>query len=283
MLRGRVFRGTWAVDSGVLTRGQLRSSAWRRLREDVYADAREPDTHELHARAVALVMPRGAALGGRTAAVLNGLTDAAGPADPVHVVVPPGVRWDPAPGAHVRSAPLRGDVVGRGPVLRWTAPVRTAVDLARQGPLEDAVVLLDQLVAARVVGLADVRAAVAALPRCRGSRAARKAVTLADGLAESPQETRLRLVLGASDLPDPVAQFEVRDGPTFVARVDFAWVAQRLALEYDGLWHAEPGQFRRDRDRLNRLTAAGWRVVFVTAADLHRPELLLARLRAALG
>jgi very-short-patch-repair endonuclease len=73
------------------------------------------------------------------------------------------------------------------------------------------------------------------------------------------------------------------DGPTFVARVDFAWVAQRLALEYDGLWHAEPGQFRRDRDRLNRLTAAGWRVVFVTAADLHRPELLLARLRAALG
>jgi very-short-patch-repair endonuclease len=65
--------------------------------------------------------------------------------------------------------------------------------------------------------------------------------------------------------------------------VDFAWPEHRLALEYDGVWHGEPGQFARDRERLNRLTAAGWRVVFVTAADMRRPELLMARLRAALG
>jgi very-short-patch-repair endonuclease len=56
-----------------------------------------------------------------------------------------------------------------------------------------------------------------------------------------------------------------------------------VALEYDGLWHAEPGQFAQDRERLNRLTAAGWRVVFVTAADLRRPEQLLARIAAALA
>jgi hypothetical protein len=282
LLDGRVFRGTWAVESGVLTRDQLRSSAWRRLREDVYADARQADSHLLHARAASLVMPRGAALGGRTAAVLCGLADAAGPADPVEVVLPPPLRWDPAPGIRARSASLSGDVVGRGLFLRWTTPVRTAVDLARRGPVEDAVVLVDQMVHAGLVALPVVRAAVAALPRCRGSRAAREVVSLTDGLAESPQETRLRLVLHASDLPDPVAQYEVRDGRAFVARVDFAWVAQRLALEYDGIWHAEPGRFRRDRERLNRLTAAGWRVVFVTAVDLHRPELLLARLHVEL-
>ena len=63
--------------------------------------------------------------------------------------------------------------------------------------------------------------------------------------------------------------------------MDFAWPGRRLALEYDGLWHAEPGQFARDRQRLNRLSAAGWRVVFVTAADLVRPVELVARLRAA--
>jgi hypothetical protein len=34
---------------------------------------------------------------------------------------------------------------------------------------------------------------------------------------------------------------------------------------------------------LDRLTAVDWRVVFVTAADLHRPELLIARLRVELG
>jgi very-short-patch-repair endonuclease len=55
-----------------------------------------------------------------------------------------------------------------------------------------------------------------------------------------------------------------------------------VALEYDGHWHAEPGQFARDRARLNRLTAAGWRVVFVTAADLRRPDLLVARIAEAL-
>ena len=67
-----------------------------------------------------------------------------------------------------------------------------------------------------------------------------------------------------------------------MARVDFAWPEHRLALEYDGAWHGEPGQFRRDRHRLNRLTAAGWRVIFVTAADLRNPEALLRRIARAL-
>ncbi|WP_448625464.1 endonuclease domain-containing protein [Geodermatophilus sp. URMC 64] len=107
---------------------------------------------------------------------------------------------------------------------------------------------------------------------------------LADGAAESPQETRLRLLLLRSGLPAPVAQFEVRDRDgRFVGRVDFAWPDRRVAAEYDGLWHAEPGQFARDRQRLNRLQAAGWRVVHVTAADLQRPAELLARLRELVG
>ena len=38
-----------------------------------------------------------------------------------------------------------------------------------------------------------------------------------------------------------------------------------------------------DRARLNRLTAAGWRVVFVTAEDLREPERLLARITAVLA
>jgi len=282
-LRGRVFRGTWAVERGLLTRGQLRSSAWRRLRADIYADVTEPDTHRLHARGVCLAMPPGAALGGRTAAVLHGLPDVAGPSDPVEVVVPPGVRWHPQPGITVRSAPLSGAVLRRGSWLRWTSGVRTAVDLARREPPVEAVVLLDRLAQRGVAELAEVRAAVAALPRCRGSARARAAVAAADGLAESPQETRVRLLLLAGGLPAPVAQYTVRVADRFVARVDFAWPEHRLALEYDGLWHGEPGQFARDRERLNRLTAAGWRVVFVTAADLRRPELLLARVSSALG
>jgi len=110
----------------------------------------------------------------------------------------------------------------------------------------------------------------------------RCAVGLADGLAESPQETRLRLTLGRSRLPAPVAQFVVRDNGGFVARVDFAWPGHRLALEYEGAWHGQGHQVAKDRRRLNRLAAAGWQVLFVTAEDLRHPEELLARIAAAL-
>ena len=142
---------------------------------------------------------------------------------------------------------------------------------------------MDRLVAARLVDLDSVRERVTAM-RGAGSAQARQVATLADGLAESPQETRLRLLLHRSGLPAPVAQHVVRDDAgRFVARVDFAWPGLRVALEYDGLWHAEDGQFAKDRERLNRLREAGWVVVFVTAADLHRPERLLRRIAEALA
>jgi G:T-mismatch repair DNA endonuclease (very short patch repair protein) len=166
--------------------------------------------------------------------------------------------------------------------LRWTDRSRTALDLIRRGSLDDAVVRLDQLVRADVVGLEAVRRAAAELPRCRGRRQAREAARLADGLAESPPETRLRLLIHRAGLPQPVAQFVVRDGAVFLARVDFAYPELRLAIEYDGLWHGEREQFFRDRRRLNRLLAAGWRVLFVTAEDLRNPEQLVRRIAAAL-
>jgi hypothetical protein len=281
-VRNRVFRGSWAVERGVLTPAQLRSSAWQRLRRDVYADARLEVTHELHAAGVSLLMPRSAVFGELTAASLWGADDLARAADDVVVVVPPGTRWTPGPGVRVRASDPGEDVAMDPPWQRRTSRVRTALDLIRRGSVDDAVVMLDRLVAARVVRLADVRRAADALPRGRGSRRAREAAGLADGLAESPQETLVRLLLHRSSLPRPVAQYVVRHEGRFVARVDFAWPDHRLALEYDGLWHGEPGQFQRDRRRLNALLAAGWRVVFVTAADLHRPEALLGRIAAAL-
>lgn len=283
ILRGRVFRGTWAVGAGVLTKDELRSSAWRRLRRDVHADATLPVDHRLMARGVSLVMPRTAALGGLTAAVLWGVPGLATTEDPVEVVVPPGTRWTPGSGVVVRSAPLLRDVVQGGPWLRWTGRVRTAVDLVRRDATDEAVVLLDRLVRARMVDLEAVRAAVDALPRCRGSAYARRAASLADGLAESPPETRLRLLVHRSGLPRPVAQHEVRCGGRFVARVDFAWPEHRLALEYDGAWHGAPDELPRDRRRLNGLMGADWRVHFVTKADLRRPDGVLADLARALG
>ncbi|WP_308128014.1 hypothetical protein [Modestobacter italicus] len=280
-LRGRVFRGTAAVGAGLLTRRQLDSAAWHRLFRDVYACADLTVTHELRAVAAASVLLPGSVVTGASAAVLWRV-DAAGPGDDVELTVPPGTRSSAVAGVRVRRALLRPGDVARRRGVPVTTPERTAVSLGADRPLDEAVVLIDQLAAAGLVDVGDVRA-LAAATTGRGCRRARAAATLADGLAGSPQETRLRLLLHRAELPPPIAQHSVYDGRVFVARVDFAWPAQRLALEYDGLWHAEPGQFAADRRRLNRLLAAGWRVLFVTAADLHRPEQLIARISAELA
>ncbi len=169
-LHGRVFRGTDADRAGLLSKDQLRSSAWRRLRRDVYADARLGVDHLLFVRGIRLLAPPDAVYGGLTAACLWGGPEFASATDPVEVILPPGARWTPGHGVLVRTARTDGDVlVRRG--CRVTSPARTGVDLIRRGPVDDAVVLLDRLVGAGVVDLQDVRDAAATLPRGRGSRA----------------------------------------------------------------------------------------------------------------
>lgn len=247
---------------------------------DVYACSSLEVTHELRAQAVTDLLIPGAVASGRTAAVLWGV-DLAGPDDDVEVTVRPHVRAGAVAGVRLTRRSLAPEevVVRRGVPI--TEPLRTALDLARIRPPDEAVVALDRFLLPGLVFLDEVRSA-AVVTTGRDCRRIRAVADQADGLAESPQETRLRLLLGRSDLPSPLAQHSVRSGGVFLARVDFAWPAQKLALEYEGLWHGERQHVARDRQRLNRLTAAGWRVIFVTAADLRDPARLLARIRLAL-
>ncbi len=249
---------------------------------DVYADADLPDGHRLRIEGAALLVPGSAVFSGRTAAHLLGARELADSATPVEVTVPPQHRFGPVTGMRVRQAGLRAEEVLAVGGRTCTAAVRTALDMARLEPLMDAVVALDQLLARAVGDEVALRAGAAALPTGRGCRSARRAVALADGRAESPPETRLRVLLTVAGLP-PVPQWSVRraDG-MFIARVDLAYPAVRVAVEYDGAWHGQPGQLGRDRRRLNGLVAAGWRVPHVTAADLYRPEEVIARIRGLL-
>ena len=265
-----------------MTPKQLRSSAWRRLRRDVYADARLPVTHRLRVSAVGLGLPAGAGFAGVSAALLWGVADVAGSADPVEVVLPSGRRWNAGEGVRVRSL-LPGQQLVRRAGWPCTSRLDTAVGLIRFMRPEEGVVLLDRMVREKVVRLGDVRAAVASLPQCPGSARARAVAQLADGLAESVQETRLRLFLLHAGCPALTAQYQVFDSDGFVARVDFAYPELKIAIEYDGLWHGERRAFLDDRRRLNRLVAAGWIVLHVTAEDLQRPERLAARLKALIA
>ncbi len=276
-----MFRGSHALGAGLLTRAQLRSSAWRRLYPDVYACTSLQLDHAIRAMAVARLLLRGAVVSGRSAAVLWGV-DLAGPGDPVSCTVPPLCRSGAFDGVAVTRRALTPDEVTRREFVPVTTPLRTALDLCRTRPLDDAVVDLDRFLGGGSVDLAAVRSAAAGLTG-RDCRHVRSVAALADGLAGSPQETRLRLLLARAGVPAPVAQFVIRDGGRFIARVDFAWPQYRLALEYDGAWHGDPAQFRADRVRLNGITSAGWRTVFATAADIRRPADLLGRLDRFLG
>jgi very-short-patch-repair endonuclease len=270
------------VATGRLTPRELRSSAWRRLFRDVYACVDLPITHEVRAVAAARLLVPGAVISGPSAAVLWGVP-AAGTDDDVELTVAPGASVCRAPGVRIRRRPLDADQLTVMRRARVTTAEVTATDLARVGTVDDAVILIDRLIAAGATDLERVRRAAQDVDG-RGCRQVRRAVALADGLAGSPQETRLRLLLHRSALPRPVAQFVVRDAAGFVARVDFGWPEAKVAVEYEGRWHGEsPQQVAADRRRLNRLTAAGWTVVFVTAADLHHPEEVIDRIVGALA
>ena len=279
-LRHEVFRGSEAVRAGLLTPNRLRGQVWRRLYPDVYLHRDVPVTHLRRVQAAVLVVPQ-AVVTGCSAAVLWGVDLVTGE-DDVEVTVPRGTHQRRVPGLVVRRAELPGEHLWRRFGLPVTTAAATSVRLAGLLQPDEAVVAVDRMIATGLVDLDEVRA-LAAGSTGRGCSRARLACARADGLAESPQETRLRLLLHAGPLPRPVAQHRIVVAGEFVARVDFAWPAVRVALEYDGLWHAEAGQFAKDRQRLNRLREAGWVVVFVTASDLRRPADLLARVGRALS
>ena len=275
------FRGADAVARGLLTPRQLRGASWRQLFPGVYVHEDVDVTHALRAIAAgALVLPDAVVTGASAAALWD--VPLAGPDDDVELTRWPGEHPVRVAGLRVRRADMEERTVVRRRGVLVTTPEATAVRVAGALPPDAAVAAVDQLVHIARADLDEVRwlARIADGPN---RRRAQTACALADGLAESPKETGLRLLLHRSPLPRPVAQHSVRQHGRFVARVDFGWPAQRLAVEYDGLWHRDPRQFIDDRQRLNRLTAAGWRVLFVTTADLARPGQVIARLSAALA
>ena len=81
----------------------------------------------------------------------------------------------------------------------------------------------------------------------------------------------------------PEPQYWIEDSHGRLARADLAFPEHKVAVEYDGSWRdGELWALNRDRDRLNRVQAAGWEVVFVTAALLHDPARMVRTVRAAL-
>ncbi|WP_068181425.1 DUF559 domain-containing protein [Mycobacterium sp. UM_CSW] len=264
------FLGSDALRRGAVTRNQLRTR-YRAVFRDVYIAKGTELTAAVKARAAWL--STGATLGGLSAAAVYGTKwlDAAAPAEIVRV------NRHNQPGMVVHSYRLAGDEMQTVWGMPATTPARTAFDIGRTRPVATAVPILDALLNATGIKPEDVVAFLDRHPKAKGSRRLRTALELADGGAESPQETRLRLLLVDAGLPKPETQIEF---PNLRIRVDMGWREWKVAVEYDGIQHfADRYQRSWDIERIAMLEAAGWTVVRVSAEMLSRPKALVERVK----
>ena len=131
----------------------------------------------------------------------------------------------------------------------------------------------------------DQLRAVIAAGRRVGIDRLRDAVPRVRTRAASRPETRCRLELVDAGLPEPELNYDVFEAGLWLACVDLAYPAARVAVEYEGEHHLlDPEQWARYILRYERLAAAGWLVIRVTKSELfEHPEAMVRRVRAAIS
>jgi very-short-patch-repair endonuclease len=278
-LGDRPFLGQEAVQRGELTA--------RRLQKDHVAIYRNAYVSK-HTTVDALTRARAAWLWARGDCVLVGLSAAAALGTKwIDADMPAEIcrsdRHSPR-GIVVHTYELSADDLHTIDGLRVTTPERTAFDIGRTMSQDQALVHLDALARASGLKVNDVLTLADSRPGTRGVRRLRATLQHVDGGAESPQETRLRMVLIRANLPKPQTQIEFRDRHGRVrVRVDMGWREWKVAVEYDGAQHWTDKQQRSwDIDRIAMLEASGWVVVRVSADMLGRPAVIVERVRRKL-
>ena len=244
------FRGSVAVDAGLVTKNQLRGPAYTRLFRGIYV--RRGLEADASVRLAALRLHLDGSEGvvrGLTAAWLHGV-------------------WRPAPGDDLplefaRSPRKLGhdpasDLVRAGGLL-VTSKTRTCFDLMRRHGLVEAVVVADAFAASGAISLPVLAGYCEDRRRWPEVRHARLALTLAHAGARSPGETRLRMVVVLAGYEEPLVNVPVHDrdgahlGTPDLTVPGRSWVH----LEYDGAYHDEAAQHGRDLRRQNALIGYG--------------------------
>jgi hypothetical protein len=261
---GAPFIGSEALASGKLTRHQLRSG-YVAIHPDVYVSAGARLTATSRATAAWLWTGRTGVLAGRSAAALHG---AKWVDDDARAQVPHRNRRPPN-GIDAWSDRFEADEVELVGGMCVTTAARTALDLACRLKVDDAVAALDALARATKLNMADVDLLVHRYRGRRAIRRARVALGLVDAGAESPQETRLRLLYIRAGFPPPETQIPVYDEyDQLVAVLDLGWRSILVGADYEGEHHRMSRQrFNSDIRRHETVTERGWIDVRVTVED----------------
>jgi hypothetical protein len=270
------FLGSEALTARQLTPYELRSRCVA-LHQDVYIARGAELTPTARAKASWLRSRRRGILAGFSASALHG-AKWIDPALPAAII---DTNRRPAAGVQVWEERIDSDEIGIVDGMRLTTPARTALDLARRYPQGVAVAAIDALTQASELKLADIDLLVDRYRGRRGMKAAKAALDLVDGGAQSPKETWLRLLLVSSGYPRPQTQIAVRNEWGWVeAYLDMGWEHIKVAVEYDGDQHrSSRAQYVKDIRRFETLDRMGWIVVRVIAED--HPDDVVRRVRQA--
>ena len=281
---GDPFLGGEAVASGRVSRHGLRA-AHRRLFPRVYADAAGAPDPDMLVRAAALWAPPGAVVCGLAAARVHGerwyspesvlreievYTLA-----PTHA--PPGIRT-----RRLRT-PLSGDQVVRVSGIEVTSAARTAIDVARwDDDDERAIAKVDAVCNRSRTDVSEVRSLASGLRGLQGIARVRRLLSSCDHRADSPPETRFRLILNRSELPRAVPQLTIYNEYGVVVTVaDFGYPDQRVAVFYDGEVHRRRTNWESDARVNAGLAELGWQVIRVTAQMLRSHQTVVRQISVA--
>lgn len=222
----------------------------------------------------------------QTAAQLWGYSGAGFDGQTVHLTVRHACRASRSAGivVHRTRRSLEAFTTTRAGV-EVTRPLRTVLDVSGQ-ELDDRQLqgFLDFCVVGRLLTIRSLERYLAL--KGRGVPGLARLRRVVGGLCEveSVAEAELVRVLVAAGVERPVTQFVIRAQGSFLGRVDLAWPGRHVALELDGYrFHSDARAFVSDRERGNRIVAAGWLLLRTTPASVRRsPELVVSDVRAAL-
>ena len=223
----RPFLGTEALAAGALTRGALRWN-YSAVHPNVYLPKGASRNLYVDTLAAWLWTRRTGIVAGKAAAALHGV-DWIDETAPVELIATHGRR---RPGVVIHEERIADDEIIAMGDLRVTTAARTALDLARRLPRDEALEHLDGLAARTGITAAEIGVLADRYTAAKGIRAARAAVPLMDGGASSPHQTRLRLILLDAGLPQPSTGICLED-PHWDAVVAIGWEGPRVGLEHE--------------------------------------------------
>lgn len=191
--------------------------------------------HLVRCRAVAHRLGDGIVLTHQSAALMHGLPVWGLDLTEVQVTRRDGRRGRHEAGVHHHIGRLADDQIMDVNGALTTTPARCVWEVACAGTSESGLVTADAAIHQGLVHHDVLHEVAGQFAHWQGSRSARLSLSLADGRAESPGESRTRHLFWRYDVPSPDLQFRIigRDGRV-VARTDFAWELYRHLAEFDG-------------------------------------------------